>query len=111
MPGHVPRHPHIDRQQSAGLLPRSHHQLTFSRKRAANAPATATHAATATQAEPAEWFHEGEGALAPGQALAMVLPGIGSASAAREAGAPNGSAKYCVSCTTCPWANSMMLTE
>ena len=37
-----------------------------------------------------------------GQALAMLLPGIGSASAARHAGAPKGSAKYCVSCTTCP---------
>jgi hypothetical protein len=45
------------------------------------------------------------------QAVAMFLPGIGSASAARQAGAPKGSAKYCVSCTTCTWANSMMLTE
>ncbi len=45
------------------------------------------------------------------QALAMLLPGIGSASAVRQPGAPKVSAKYCVSCTTCPWANSMMLTE
>lgn len=45
------------------------------------------------------------------QALAMFLPGIGSASAVRHPGAPKASAKYCVSCTTCPWANSMMLTE
>ena len=36
---------------------------------------------------------------------------IGSASAARDAGARKVSAKYCVSCTTCPSANSMMLTE
>ncbi len=35
----------------------------------------------------------------------------GSASAARPAGAWNGSAKYCVSCTTRPSVNSMMLTE
>ena len=41
----------------------------------------------------------------------MVRPGIGSASAARQAGAPNGSAKYWVSCATCSPANSMMLTE
>lgn len=41
----------------------------------------------------------------------MVRPGIGSASAARQAGTPKGSAKYCVSCTTCWSANSMMLTE
>ena len=40
-----------------------------------------------------------------------VLPGAGSASAARHAGAWKVSAKYCVSCTTCSWANSMMLTE
>jgi len=35
------------------------------------------------------------------QALAMLLPGIGSARRVRQAGAPKGSAKYCVSCTTC----------
>lgn len=46
-----------------------------------------------------------------GQALAIFLPGIGSASAVRHSGAPKASAKYCVSCTTCPWANSIMLTE
>jgi len=46
-----------------------------------------------------------------GQALAIFLPGIGSASAARHSGAPNSAAKYCVSCTTCPWANSIVLTE
>jgi hypothetical protein len=45
------------------------------------------------------------------QAVAIVLPGIGSASAARQAGARKGSAKYCVSCATCSCANSMMLTE
>lgn len=49
--------------------------------------------------------------LAPGQARAIFLPGIGSASAVRHSGAPKASAKYCVSCTTCPWANSIMLTE
>ncbi len=38
LPGHVPRHPHIDRQQSAGPLPRSHHQLTFPRGRPARPP-------------------------------------------------------------------------
>ena len=48
---------------------------------------------------------------AGGQGLAIFLPGIGSASAVRHSGAPKASAKYCVSCTTCPWANSMMLTE
>ena len=41
----------------------------------------------------------------------MSRPGIGSASAARQAGDPNGSAKYCVSCATRSSANSMMLTE
>jgi hypothetical protein len=45
------------------------------------------------------------------QALEMVLPGIGSARFARQAGELKGSAKYCVSCTTCSSANSMMLTE
>lgn len=38
-------------------------------------------------------------------------PGIGSASAARLAGAAKGSAKYCVSWVTIPSANSMTLTE
>jgi hypothetical protein len=33
----------------------------------------------------------------PNQALAMFLPGIGSASFVRHSGAPKGSAKYCVS--------------
>jgi hypothetical protein len=33
VPGHVLRHPHVDRQQSAGPLARSHHQLTFSPER------------------------------------------------------------------------------
>ena len=47
----------------------------------------------------------------PGQALAMSLPGMGSASAVRHSGAPNALAKYCVSWTTCSFANSMMLTE
>ena len=41
----------------------------------------------------------------------MFRPGIGSASAIRHWGAPKGSAKYCVSWTTYPLANSMMLTE
>jgi hypothetical protein len=41
----------------------------------------------------------------------MVLPGIGSASAVRQAGAPKVSAKYWVSCTTCSSASSAMLTE
>ena len=45
------------------------------------------------------------------QAVAIVRPGMGSASAARQAGAPNGSAKYCVSWVTWPAANCMMLTE
>lgn len=49
--------------------------------------------------------------LAQDQALAISLPGIGSASAVRHSGAPKASAKYCVSCTTCPCANSIMLTE
>jgi hypothetical protein len=49
--------------------------------------------------------------LARDQAVAIFLPGIGSASAVRQAGARKVSAKYCVSCTTCSWANSMMLTE
>ena len=49
--------------------------------------------------------------LAQDQALAISLPGIGSASAVRHSGAPKVSAKYCVSCTTCSCANSMMLTE
>ncbi len=44
-------------------------------------------------------------------ALYCRRPGIGSASAARDAGAPKGSAKYCVSCATWSPANSMMLTE
>ena len=47
----------------------------------------------------------------PGQALAMSLPGIGAASAVRHSGAPKALAKYCVSWTTWPFANSMMLTE
>jgi hypothetical protein len=49
--------------------------------------------------------------LASRQARAIFLPGIGSAIAVRHAGAPKGSAKYCVSCTTCSSANSIMLTE
>jgi len=51
------------------------------------------------------------GGPGPGQALAMSLPGIGSASAVRHSGAPKAFAKYCVSCTTFGWANSIMLTE
>jgi hypothetical protein len=46
----------------------------------------------------------------PGQVL-LMLPSIFSASDARDAGAGKGSAKYCVSCTTCSSANSIMLTE
>jgi hypothetical protein len=38
-------------------------------------------------------------------------PGIGSASAARQAGEGKALAKYCVSCVTCPPVNSMTLTE
>ena len=38
-------------------------------------------------------------------------PGIGSASASRDAGAPKASPKYCVSWTTWSSANCMMLTE
>jgi len=57
------------------------------------------------------WRCPGSRQVPRDQAVAMFLPGIGSASAARQAGAPKGSAKYCVSCTTCSWANSMMLTE
>jgi len=44
-------------------------------------------------------------------ALLMCLPGIGSASSARHAGALKVSAKYCVSCTTNSRANSMTETE
>jgi hypothetical protein len=49
--------------------------------------------------------------LAGVQAWAMLRPGIGSARSARQAGAPNGSAKYCVSWATCSCANSITLTE
>jgi len=41
----------------------------------------------------------------------MPLPGIGSASAIRQSGAPKALEKYCVSWATYPFANSMMLTE
>jgi hypothetical protein len=44
-------------------------------------------------------------------AFSICLPGIGSASAVRHAGAPKGSAKYCVSCRTFPSANSITEIE
>ena len=56
----------------------------------------------ATPPEACEVTRQGAkaGSCVTGQALAMLLPGIGSASAARHAGASKVSAKYCVSCTT-----------
>ncbi len=46
-----------------------------------------------------------------GQASSTVRPGIGSASATRDAGVPKGPAKYRLPCTACRSANSVTLTE
>jgi hypothetical protein len=54
---------------------------------------------------------QGTGSEGTGQALAKSRPGVGSASAARHSGASKSSAKYCVSWTTDPFANTMMLRE
>lgn len=75
-----------------------------------------TTGATLKDTEPANGSgHADSGDAGRPHASPMSLPGNGngirSASAARDSGAAKGSAKYCVSCTTWPSANSMTLTE
>jgi hypothetical protein len=101
------RHRHSARRHPDRRQPQRRHSAhPAPPSRAARAPQ-----ARLAEAPPGQAGRPADPSEARNQAPAMVRPGIGSASAALQAGAPKGSAKYCVSCTTCWSANSMMLTE